>query len=177
MGEKVQIYGSPVLRKDSEHLTENDNISELASSLFATLKSEGGIGLAAPQIGVLKTMFIINSEAMVADDASVELVKKVVVNPEIISFSKETSYFNEGCLSIPDIFEQVERPTEIVVTYFDENMKPEKRTIKGIEARIFQHEFDHLGGVLFIDRISSIRRTILAAKLKRLQRLSKKTIK
>ncbi|MDY0202160.1 MAG: peptide deformylase [Bacteroidales bacterium] len=174
MGEKVLIYGSPVLRKDSEHLTEKDNIAELASSLFATLKNEGGIGLAAPQIGVLKSMFIINSEPMVADDPSVELVKRIVINPEIISFSNETSYFNEGCLSIPDIFEQVERPTDIVVKYFNEQMKPVKRTIKGLEARIFQHEFDHLGGVLFIDRVSTIRRTILAAKLKRLQRLSKK---
>ena len=174
MSDKVLIYGSPVLRKNSDYLTDKDNISDLANSLFTILENEGGIGLAAPQIGVLKSIFVINTELLVADDESVELVKKVIVNPKIISSSKETSYFNEGCLSIPDIYEQVERPTEIVVTYFDETMRPESRTLKGIEARVFQHEFDHLEGKLFIDRVSAIRKTILMAKLKHLQRLSKK---
>ena len=174
MGKKILVYGSDILRNNSEYITKEDNISALATSLFDTLKIEEGIGLAAPQVGVLKRMFIINTESVVAHDSSFELIKRVVINPEIITYSNNKVLFKEACLSVPGICERVERPAEIVVKYFNEQMMPEKRTISGLEARIFQHELDHLKGILFIDRVSAIRRAFLASKLKRLQRLSKK---
>jgi peptide deformylase len=108
------------------------------------------------------------------DDPSVESFKRVVFNPVIIEVSEETSLYNEGCLSIPELYEMVERPKSIRVKYLDEEMNEVTRKIDGIEARIFQHEYDHLEGILFVDRISSIRKAIIASKLKRLQRLSKK---
>lgn len=171
MKAKVLTYGSPTLRKHAEDVS--DFSSELVKNLFDTLAVEGGIGLAAPQIGVLQRVFIISTEPLADDDSSVESFKRVVINPEITEVSKETSMYNEGCLSIPELFEMVERPKSIRVRYFDENMNEICRQIDGIEARIFQHEFDHLEGILFVDRISPIRKAIIANKLKRLHRISK----
>jgi peptide deformylase len=172
MKAKVLVYGSPTLRKHAEKIDEIQ--PELVKNLFDTLAVEGGIGLAAPQIGVLQRVFIISTEPLADDDPSVESFKRVVFNPVIIEVSEETSLYNEGCLSIPELYEMVERPKSIRVKYLDEEMNEVTRKIDGIEARIFQHEYDHLEGILFVDRISSIRKAIIASKLKRLQRLSKK---
>jgi len=167
----VLTYGSPTLRKHAEDVS--DFSSELVKNLFDTLAVEGGIGLAAPQIGVSQRVFIISTEPLADDDPSVESFKRVVINPVIIEVSEETSLYNEGCLSIPELYEMVERPKSIRVKYLDEEMNEVARQIDGIEARIFQHEFDHLEGILFVDRISPIRKAIIASKLKRLHRISK----
>lgn len=172
MKSKVLVYGSPVLRKHSNRVEEAQQ--QLVQNLFNTLDVEGGIGLAAPQIGVLKRVFIINTEPIADDDTSVESFRRVVINPEIVDLSDETSMYNEGCLSIPELYEQVERPNALRVRYLDEHFNHVDRDIDGIEARIFQHEYDHLEGILFIDHISSIRKAIIASKLKRIQRISKK---
>lgn len=174
MSTRVLIYGSPILRKHSEELLESENLSELIDKLFNTLEVEGGIGLAAPQIGVLKRLFIMDTTRMEASNKPEDHFKRVVINPQILEVSQRETYYNEGCLSFPDLFEEVERPETIRVQYLDQEFKPVTRQIGGIEARIFQHEYDHLEGVLFVDRISSIKRTIITGKLKRLQRLSTK---
>lgn len=164
---KVLKLGSSVLRKHSTEIKKGEDSKSLIENLFDTLSKEGGIGLAAPQIGVLKRVFVMDSHPF-EDDDKVEKFKRAIINPEIISKSDETVIYSEGCLSIPEIYEEVVRPKKISVKYLDESFKQVEREIDGIEARIFQHEFDHLDGVLFIDRISSIRRTMLQGRLKRI---------
>lgn len=171
---KVLIYGSSMLRKHSSEVLSSDNVTELTKTLFDTLSKEGGIGLAAPQIGVLKRAFVIDTTPIGDEDETAEIVKHVVVNPHIISLSNETSMYSEGCLSIPGIYEDVERPEGLRVKYQDELLNPIEKEIYGIEARVFQHEYDHLDGILFIDKISQIRRNMLMSKLKKIMKLSKK---
>ncbi len=167
---RVLKYGSSLLRKKSVEVTDIDNINQLRDNLFDTLKMEGGIGLAAPQIGILKRAFVMDSNPITEDDESVDIFKRLVINPQIVSRSHETIFYSEGCLSIPGIYEEVERPDRINVKYSDESLNPVEREIEGIEARIFQHEFDHLEGVLFVDRVSPIRKSLLSSKLKRIMR-------
>ncbi|HRX68404.1 MAG TPA: peptide deformylase [Tenuifilaceae bacterium] len=171
---KVLKYGSSVLRKHSTEINKGEDTKSLIENLFDTLSREGGIGLAAPQIGALKRVFVMDSNPIDDDNGSVDRFKRAVINPEIISKSDETVIYSEGCLSIPEIYEEVVRPKKISVKYLDESFKQVEREIDGIEARIFQHEFDHLDGVLFVDRISSIRRKMLAGKLKRIMKISKR---
>jgi peptide deformylase len=170
MVSKVLKYGSTLLRKQSVEITKADNITPLSDNLFDTLKKAGGIGLAAPQIGVLKRVFVMDSNPIAEDDESVEKFKRLVINPQIISRSQETIFYSEGCLSIPGIYEEVERPKSITVKYLDESFTPVEREVDGIEARIFQHEYDHLEGILFVDRVSPIRKSLLSSKLKRIMR-------
>jgi len=167
---KVIKYGSSILRQHSTEVETTSNTSELIKNLFDTLDKEGGIGLAAPQIGVLKRAFVMDSNPMDSDEEPVEKFRRAVINPQIVAKSNEKIIYSEGCLSIPGIYEEVERPQSISVKYLDESLNPIERELVGIEARIFQHEFDHLDGVLFVDRISSIRKSLISSKLKRIMR-------
>jgi peptide deformylase len=171
---KVLIYDSSILRKHSAQVLSNDNVTELAKTLFDTLLKEGGIGLAAPQIGVLKRVFVIDTTPLNEEDETTERIKHIVINPQIISLSNEASTYSEGCLSIPGIFEEVERPEGLRVKYQDELLNPIEKEIHGIEARVFQHEYDHLEGILFVDKVSPIRRRMLESKLKRIARSANK---
>lgn len=168
----VLIYGSRILRQHSEEVVNNNKLEELINTLFETLGKKGGIGLAAPQIGELKRIFVMDTSPL--DDEKVEKFKRVVINPVILATSIETVKYSEGCLSIPDIWEEVERPKEIEVRYLDESFKTVKRKLTGTEARIFQHEFDHLAGILFIDKIHPLRKVMIAGKLKSLAQKAKK---
>lgn len=169
MNYKIITYGSPILREKSEKLTQNDNVASIAKELFDDLKEEGGLGLAGPQVGILKKIFIIDTSPLVEDDSSIPNFEKAIVNPEIIGFSNEKGYYNEGCLSIPGIYEDVLRPDTIDVRYYDVNFNLIEERLNGIKARIFQHEYDHLEGVLFIDRLSSLKRKLLSSKLKKIK--------
>lgn len=170
---KILKYGSSVLRQHSELIKKDDDIQKLIDNLFETLSKEGGIGLAAPQIGVLKRVFVMDTNPVEETDEPILRFKRVVVNPQIIKRTIETSIYSEGCLSIPGVYEDVIRPQKIIVNYLDESFNQVERELDGIEARIFQHEFDHLDGVLFVDRISPIRRSMLVSKLKKIMRSSK----
>ena len=171
---KVLKYGSSVLRKHSIEVEKGEDSKSLIENLFNTLSKEGGIGLAASQIGVLKRVFVMDSNPIEDTEDQVERFKRAVINPKIIAKSDETIVYNEGCLSIPGIYEEVVRPKKIIVNYLDESLNQVERELDGIEARIFQHEYDHLDGVLFVDRISPIRRSMLVGKLKKIMRSSKK---
>jgi peptide deformylase len=168
----VLIYGSRLLRLPSEEVVNNNKLEELVSTLFETLGKKGGIGLAATQIGELKRIFVMDTFPL--DDEKLEKFKRVVINPVILATSIETVKYSEGCLSIPDIWEQVERPKDIEVGYLDESFKTVERKLTGTEARIFQHEFDHLAGILFIDKIHPLRKVMIAGKLKSLANKTKK---
>jgi len=162
-------FGSPKLRKQSIEITGDIKLVKLVKDMFDTLKKDGGIGLAAPQIGVLKRLFIIDTSPFFDNDASNKAREEVFVNPEILEYSCQTSVYNEGCLSLPGLFEDVERSEKIRVRYQNLDFKTKEETLEGIEARIFQHEFDHLDGFLFIDKIGVKRRNLLNVKLNRIK--------
>ncbi len=168
----VLIYGSRILRQHSEEVVNNNKLEELINTLFETLEKKGGIGLAAPQIGELKRIFVMDTFPL--DDEKIEKFKRVVINPLILATSIETIKYSEGCLSIPDIMEEVERPKVIEVRYLDESFKTVERKLNGAEARIFQHEYDHLEGILFIDKIHPLRKVMISGKLKSLAQNTKK---
>ncbi|MFP4557077.1 MAG: peptide deformylase [Bacteroidales bacterium] len=173
MNSKILKYGSSVLRQHSAEVTSKDDVNALVHNLFEVLSKEGGVGLAAPQIGILKQVFIIVTSSMATDNKAGNLARRVVINPKIIKQSDEANIYKEGCLSFPNIFEEIIRPEKIIVRYLDEQLNQVEQEFNDIEARVFQHEFDHLNGVLFIDRMSKLRRSMIAGKLKRIARSSK----
>jgi peptide deformylase len=162
----VYVIGSPVLRKVAEEITPDyEGLQELLNDMEETMYHSDGIGLAAPQIGKSIRMFIIDASPLEEDDETLKDFKKVFINPKIIEYKGELALFNEGCLSIPTIREDVERESEIRIQYYDENFKFHDETFDGIKARIIQHEYDHLEGILFTDRLSALKKRLLKGKL------------
>ncbi len=169
MYHKIVTFGDTRLRLPSKLLTINDHVDDLIQSLFDTLSQQNGIGLAAPQIGVNQRVFVIDTALQAKEDKSVEKFRTAYINPEITWFSKKENSFNEGCLSIPTIYENVIRPSSIRVRYLDASFEEIEETLHGIKARVFQHEYDHLEGILFIDHIHPLRKALLSYKLKKMQ--------
>lgn len=162
----VCIYGSSVLRKVAQDITpEYPNIKELINDMFETMYHSDGVGLAAPQIGLSIRLFVIDATPFEEDDEEVKDFKRVFINAKIVERSGEKKLFNEGCLSIPNLREDVERDDVIRMQYLDENFEPHEEVFSGIRARIVQHEYDHLEGILFTDKVSPIRRQLLRNKL------------
>ncbi|RIH66250.1 peptide deformylase [Mariniphaga sediminis] len=164
----IVIYGSPILRKKSFDIEKPDEIISLAENMMQTLKDADGLGLAGPQVGALKNLFVINTSPL--ESEGVQSEEKVFINPEILNYSDNNVYYNEGCLSIPGIFEDVSRPEAVEVRYRDLNFDWHEETLDGTVARIFQHEYDHLLGTLFIDKLSAIRRKLLRNKLNQIRK-------
>ncbi|MGL4981598.1 MAG: peptide deformylase [Treponemataceae bacterium] len=143
---KVIRLGDDVLRKKAQPVQEvTDEIRLQIDKMFDLMKQEDGIGLAAPQAGISLRFFIV----LINDG-----VKRVFINPQIIATSYETEFFEEGCLSVPQIYGEVERPSKITIQALNEKGKPFTLEASGILARVIQHEYDHLDGVIFIDRVS-----------------------
>tara|TARA_Y100001970_G_scaffold215377_1_gene263475 strand:+ start:22078 stop:22584 length:507 start_codon:yes stop_codon:yes gene_type:complete len=160
----------PILRQKAEKLnTITDEDLIVAKNMMSTLINAPGVGLSANQVGVLKQIVTINFE-------DVEKKKKteyILFNPKIINFSKKTVVMEEGCLSLPEQYAEVERPEEITFEYINDKKKLIKKTVNGYEARILQHEIDHLFGKLFIDYLSSLKRNILIKKVKKILKQKK----
>jgi peptide deformylase len=169
MYQKIVTYGNSILRLPSQPLIITDHFDDLIQSLFDTLSQNRGIGLAAPQIGINQRAFIINTILQAKDDLSVEKFQAAYLNPEITWCSKKENSFNEGCLSIPGIYENIVRPSSIHVCYLDASFNEVEETLYGIKARIFQHEYDHLEGILFVDHLHLLHKILIFYKLKRLQ--------
>jgi len=169
----IILYGSPVLRKHSADITEEDNIEEIASMLFVTLKNAEGIGLASPQINLLRRAFVIDTTPLVKSDVTIERYERIFINPVIIDRSSEKITYKEGCLSFPGLFEDIDRPEKILVRYQDISLTTIEEELEDIKARIFQHEYDHLEGILFIDRINILKKKLLAGKLNRIKNLGR----
>ncbi len=169
----IVAYGDPVLRKETEAITKDfPKLDELIENMFETMYAARGIGLAAPQIGMAVRLFIVDATIFEDDEDLTEeeqkfasTFKKVFINPEIIEESGDEWAFNEGCLSIPDVREDVFRQPEITIVYEDENFKKHKETLSGIVARIVQHEYDHIEGVLFTDKLSPLKKRLIKSKL------------
>lgn len=169
----VILYGSPVLRKISADITENDDALMIYRMLSDTLKKAEGIGLAAPQVNLLKRAFIIDTSPLVRDDITVERFEGIFINPVILESDDERVIYREGCLSIPGIYEEITRPEKILARYMDLEMKTHEEEFDNIKARIFQHEYDHLDGILFTDRLNLLRRKMLLPRLNHIKKQTK----
>ena len=167
----IYTYGQPVLRKVAEDITPDyPELSTLIENMWETLANSEGIGLAAPQIGRAIRVVLIDLDPLAEDMPEYKGFKKVYINPHILEYDenskKESS--QEGCLSVPAIHESVTRPTRIRVEYDDEDFQHHEEWVEGYLARVMQHEFDHLEGKMFIDRISPFRKQLIKSKLKAL---------
>lgn len=162
----IYVYGSPVLRKVANEIPKDyPNLKQLVEDMFETMYHSEGVGLAAPQIGLSIRLFVIDASPFAEDESELEGFKRVYINPKIIERTGDSVQFNEGCLSIPNIREDVDRPDSVTIEYYDENFQLKTESYEGIVARIVQHEFDHLEGILFTDKVSPIRRQMLKGKL------------
>lgn len=162
----MYILGQPLLRKQTEEVpTDYPNLQELIQDMFETMQRADGVGLAAPQVGLPIRLFVIDLNALSDDMPQYKDFLHAYINPAIIEFGEETETMEEGCLSVPGIHENVRRPKTIHVTYLDEQLQPHDEWLDGFLARVFQHEYDHLQGKLFIDHISPLRKQLIKKKL------------
>lgn len=162
----ICLYGNPVLRKKAADVTmEKEELKELISNMFETMYNAYGVGLAAPQVGKSLRLFVIDSESFKELYPDEEVRKQAFINPQITKRYGEEFLFSEGCLSVPDIHEEVMRPSTIEITYLDEDLNEHTETISGGVARIIQHEYDHLEGLVFTDHLTSLKKMILKRRL------------
>jgi len=162
----VYVVGSPVLRKVAEDIDASyPEINELISNMFDTMYFSDGVGLAAPQVGKSIRLFVIDASPMAEDYPELENFKRVFINANIVERFGEPWSFNEGCLSIPNLRENVIREESIRMQYLDENFQSHEEVFSGVAARVIQHEYDHLEGVLFIDKLAQIRKRMLQGKV------------
>ena len=164
----IVAYGSDVLRKPCIDIDKYfTDLDVLISNMFETMYAASGVGLAAPQINKSLRLFIVDT-AHVKDDENPdhEICKNVFINPKIISKSGDLWAFNEGCLSIPEVREDVKRYSNIEIEYYDENFNKKLETFDGINARVILHEYDHIEGILFVDKVSPLRKRMIKGKLK-----------
>jgi peptide deformylase len=162
----IVAYGDPVLKKTSVAIKKDyENLKELIADMFETMYDANGVGLAAPQIGKAIRLFVVDAKPFAEDEPELENFKRVFINAEIVEEDENDWKFNEGCLSIPGIREDVVRCDEIVLKYRDENFKEHTETFSGIASRIIQHEYDHIEGVLFTDHLSVLKKRLLRGKL------------
>lgn len=162
----IYTYGTAVLRKVAQPIDKNyPELSTLIQNMFETMYKADGIGLAAPQVGLDIRLLVIDLSAMEDDDGNTVNFKKVMINPEILEMSNETDLSEEGCLSIPGIHENVPRAREIKIKYYDADFNEFIEEYHDFYARVIQHEYDHLEGNLFTDKVSPIRRQLLKSKL------------
>ena len=161
---KLLYVPNPLLRQKADKIQfVGTNEIEVAKKMMQIMLKAPGVGLAANQIGILKqivTIFFVNQETK-------KETQYTLFNPNIISYSQEKIVMEEGCLSLPEQFAEIERPQNIIVEYLDENNKLIKKEISGVESRILQHEIDHLSGKLFIDYLSSLKRNIMLKKVQK----------
>jgi peptide deformylase len=168
----IVAYGDPVLRKkaiDVDPAAQPD-IKKLVDDMFETMYTARGVGLAAPQVGLSVRLFVIDATPFDDDEPELKDFKKVFINAQILEENGEEWAFNEGCLSIPEIREDVYRKPVIRMSYLDENLQQHEETFKGLAARVIQHEYDHIEGKLFTDKLSPLRKRMLEKKLNDISR-------
>ena len=169
----IVAYGDPVLRKKAVDIDrEYPELDNLIANMWETMYKANGVGLAAPQIGLAIRLFVIDTGPFADDEdfspeeqALLKDFKKVFINARMIEEEGKNWSFNEGCLSIPDIREDVSRKDTITIQYLDEEFNEQTETYDGLLARVIQHEYDHIEGILFTDKLSSLKRRLLKGKL------------
>ncbi|HNP20400.1 MAG TPA: peptide deformylase [Fulvivirga sp.] len=159
----IVVYGDPVLKRKAKEIETGTDLHDLINDMFETMDAAHGIGLAAPQIGKSIRLFVVDGTPM--EDEDMIDFKKVFINPEIVEETGDKWAFEEGCLSIPNIREEIERPAKLRIKYYDENWEFHDEEYDGMKARIIQHEYDHIEGVLFTDYLTPFKKRMLKGKL------------
>ncbi len=174
----IVAYGDPVLKKKAVEITKDyPNLDELIANMYETMYNANGVGLAAPQIGLAIRMFLVDTEPFAEDESfskeeqeQLKSFKKTFINPIILEEEGDEWAFNEGCLSIPDVREDVFRQPNIKIQYQDEAFNTYTEEYDGLIARVIQHEYDHIEGVLFTDKLSSFKKRLLKGKLQNISK-------
>ena len=174
----IVAYGDAVLRKVGVEIDKDyPNLKELIANMKETMYNASGVGLAAPQIGKAIRLFVIDASPFAEDedldDAERENLKnftRVYINPQIVEEEGEEWTFNEGCLSIPDVREDVNRQPKVTLTYQDEDFNTHTEVLDGLAARVFQHEYDHIEGILFTDKVSTLKKRLIKRKLENISK-------
>ena len=169
----IVAYGNPVLKKKAKDITKDyPKLDELIENMWETMYGAHGVGLAAPQVGLPIRLFVIDPSPFADDEELTEEerkqvtgLKKLFINPVITEETGDEWAFSEGCLSIPDVREDVFSQPDITIEYVDENFKAHTETYTGIAARVIQHEYDHIEGILFTDKLSSLKKRLIKGKL------------
>ena len=162
----IVVYGHPVLKRIAADIEEDHpGLQKIIDDLFDTMYHSEGLGLAAPQIGKSIRIFVIDGAPVAEDEPELAGFKKAFINAHIFEKSGEKVPMNEGCLSIPNLREEVKRESHIRIQYYDENWEHHDDVFDGYKARIIQHEYDHIDGILFVDRINPLRKRLLKGKL------------
>ncbi|MCG8699881.1 MAG: peptide deformylase [Bacteroidales bacterium] len=171
----IVVYGSPVLRKVAKEIDKDyPELNKLIEDMFETMYASEGVGLAAPQIGKSIRLLVIDASEMEDEETGEKLYKdfkKVFINPKIVEETGDKWNFAEGCLSLPKLREDVSRNSTVRIQYYDENFEFHDETYDDIPARVIQHEYDHLEGVLFIDHLSPLKKKLLKGKLNAISKL------
>lgn len=166
-------YGDPVLRKMCEEIPQDyPTLKETVANMYDTMYNAYGVGLAAPQVGLPVRLFIVDTKPFAEDDEytkeqqeQMATFRKTFINPVIVKEEGEEWGFNEGCLSIPEVREDVFRQEKITIEYYDEDFNKYTDVFDGLIARVIQHEYDHIEGILFTDRLSSLKKKLIQKKL------------
>jgi peptide deformylase len=169
----IYIYGQPVLRKVTEDIDPENypNLNKLIENMFETMYHAEGVGLAAPQVGLTDRIFVVDLAPLASEEhPEFKDFKKVFINARITERSGEEEMVEEGCLSIPGIHEKVPREGEVTIAYLNEDLQPREEHYSGFMARVIQHEYDHLDGILFVDKISPLRKRMVKSKLTNMEK-------
>lgn len=168
----VRAFGDPVLRAKCESIDKDyPALNQLIDNMFETMEASSGVGIAAPQIGLPIRLFLVDVSPFAEDEedenkkAELQDFRKVFINAEKVEESGEEWKFNEGCLSIPGVREDVSRPENITLKYMDEHFEEKTETFTGLPARVIQHEYDHIEGILFTDYLSAFKKRLIKKKL------------
>ena len=172
----IVAYGDPVLKKKAKPIDKDyPKLEELISNMWDTMYNAYGVGLAAPQVGVRIRLFVIDAAPFAEDDdltaeekEYLKGFKRVFINAKVIEETGDEWAFSEGCLSIPDVREDIFRKPEVTIEYQDQNFETKKETFTGLAARVVQHEYDHTEGILFTEKISSLKKRLINGRLKKI---------
>jgi peptide deformylase len=167
----IVAYGDPVLRKKAEAIQPDyPQLEQLISDMWETMYKASGVGLAAPQIGKSIRLFVIDASPFADEDPYLADFKKVFINARIIEETGQEWLFNEGCLSFPDLREDIYRKSDILISYQDENFQQQQEKFTGLAARIIQHEYDHIEGILMVDHMSPLKKQLVRKKLSKISK-------
>jgi peptide deformylase len=162
----IYVYGTTVLRQVAVDITKDyPELDKFIADMFETMYNSDGLGLAAPQVGKSIRLIVIDGEPLAKDHPEMKDFKRVLINAHVIEKGGEKVSMGEGCLSLPGLHEEVDRESEVKIEYFDENWEFHSEAFSGYRARVVLHEYDHLDGILFTDRLSPLRRRLIKGKL------------
>jgi len=161
----IVAYGNPILKKEADEIAEGTQLDELIKDMFATMDNASGVGLAAPQINQGIRLFVLDSNLMLDEEDEEKGIRRAFINPIILDEYGDDYSFEEGCLSIPEIRAEIIRPDTLTIEYFDENWNLKEEEFSGMTARVIQHEYDHLEGVLFVDYLKGLKKRLVKSKL------------